>query len=46
MVWSLIHGVTMLLLECQFPMGADVADAGGLMQSALQQLYAGLRPER
>jgi AcrR family transcriptional regulator len=44
-IWSLIHGVTMLLLERQIAMDANVADVGGLIHSALQQLYNGLRPE-
>jgi AcrR family transcriptional regulator len=45
-IWSLIHGVTMLLLERQIAMDADAADVGGLIQGALQQLYNGLRPEQ
>jgi AcrR family transcriptional regulator len=41
-IWSMIHGVAMLVLERQIPMQAE-RDAHQLVQSAIEQLYAGLR---
>lgn len=42
-VWSMIHGVTMLLLEQQIPGQPDGTAVDLLVQQAIQTLYQGMR---